>query len=247
MIELKRVCAAYDKVEKLHAVTARFERGGITVLLGPNGCGKSTLLKAAAGLLPVTSGEVLVDGAPAAALGAKELAKRIAFLPQSRNVPNLSVQRLVLHGRFPYLGYPRRYTQADFTAVERALRLVGIEPLAHCNMAALSGGERQKAYLALALAQDTDAVLMDEPTTYLDIDCQMTVWQLAQTLRDMGKAVVIVTHDLPQALRTAQQVLVMQQGQVAGCGTPSQVMEQGVLSRVFHVQIHRHDGHFYLE
>jgi iron complex transport system ATP-binding protein len=217
----------------------RFARGGVTVLIGPNGCGKSTLIKTAAGLLRPVSGEVLIEDKPLTAHTPKELARRIAYLPQSRQLPAITAERMVLHGRFPYLGYPRRYRAEDYEAAQRALESVGAAGLRQREMTALSGGERQKVYLAMALAQDTPAVLMDEPTTYLDIDRQLEVMRLATLLRRQGKAVVMVLHDLNLAFRFADTLHLMREGQLVCSGTPEQLSGSGALEEVFHVRAHR--------
>lgn len=239
MIELKNVCAGYDGEEVLHRINLKLKPGKVTVLVGPNGCGKSTLLKALVRLNPHSAGEIIVDGRAIGEYDSSRLARRVAYLPQKRNVPDISVLKMVLHGRFPYLKYPRRYRKEDMDVALEALRWVGIEHLAEENVNRLSGGNQQKVYIAMALAQDTPVILMDEPTTYLDISHQLRVMELARRLAEEGKAVLLVLHDLSLALQTADCVVVLSDGELVRFGTPNEVYESGVLDEVFGVKVCR--------
>lgn len=237
MIELRQVSAGYGEREVLHQVDAQFTAGQVTAVIGPNGCGKSTLLKTIARVNPAASGEILVDGISQPELTGRQLAQRVAYLPQSRNTPDITVQRMVLHGRFPYLSYPRRYREEDLRAARQALEWVGAEELADRRIGALSGGQRQKVYIAMALAQDTGTVLMDEPTTYLDLKNQLEVLELAGRLAHGGKAVVLVLHDLDAVLRYADRVVLLDQGRVVCSGAPRAVFSDEKLERVFGLRI----------
>ncbi|MDD2956006.1 MAG: ABC transporter ATP-binding protein [Oscillospiraceae bacterium] len=237
MIELKDLSAGYNGVETVHRVCALFPPGEVTVLIGPNGSGKTTLLRAAAGLIPPMSGAVLLDGRSLGEYSSRQAAQRIAFLPQSRTPPQLSAERLVLHGRFPYLTYPRRYRKEDREIAGEALRQAGAGELAQKPVCSLSGGERQKVYLAMAIAQDTETVLLDEPTTYLDIRCQLEVMELARELSRRGKAVVMVLHDLNLALRCASRLLLLENGSLQAAGPAEELVRSKSLSRVFGVQV----------
>lgn len=239
MLKVKDVCTGYEGREVLHKVTARIEAGKITVLAGPNGCGKSTLLKTMMGMNGKTSGEIWVAGKQMEEYKPEELARKIAYLPQNRNVPDITVKRMVLHGRFPYLKYPRRYRKLDMEIAEAALRQVGMEEVADKNMNKLSGGMQQKVYIAMALAQDTPIIMMDEPTSFLDIVYQMKLMEIARELADQGKAVVLVLHDISMALRMADHMIVLFEGTAAKSGTPEEVFESGTLDRVFGLQIKR--------
>lgn len=239
MIELKNLSVGYRNRTVLTGVDLEFSKGQVTVLLGPNGCGKSTLLKTALGLLPPLEGRVLVDGRDLSEMSAGEMARKTAYLSQSRNIPRITVRRMVLHGRFPYLSYPRKYRPEDYAAVEAALEQVGGLDLADRPLDELSGGQRQKVYLAMALAQDTETIFMDEPTTYLDVRHQLEVMEVAEGLARKGRAVVLVLHDLSLALRAAHQVAVLSEGRLMARGTPEQVYESGVLNTVFGVCVHR--------
>ena len=239
MIELKGLRAGYPGRTVLEGVDLTFRPGEVLALLGPNGCGKSTLLRAANGLLPKQGGQVLLDGVPIERLTAKEIAQKAAYLPQSRPVPNITARRMVLHGRFPYLSYPRRYREEDHEMVQKALGWVGGLELANRPLTGLSGGQRQKIYLAMALAQDTSTILMDEPTTYLDVSCQLEVMALARRLAAEGRAVVMVLHDLCLALQYAHRGALLYGGQVRQLGTPEELYRGEVLEQVMGVRLGR--------
>lgn len=237
MIELQNLQAGYPGRPVLEDVTLDFRPGEVLAILGPNGCGKSTLLRASNGLLVRSGGQVLVDGVPLEHLSAKEIAQKIAYLPQSRPVPNITAGRMVLHGRFPYLSYPRWYRQKDHEMVETALDQVGAQDLAGRPLPQLSGGQRQKVYLALALAQDTGTILMDEPTTYLDVSCQLEVMALARRLAAEGRAVVMVLHDLCLALQFAHRTALLQDGRVVFTGAPEELYRSRTLEQVMGVAL----------
>ena len=239
MIQLKNLCAGYPGRPVLEDVSLDFRPGEVLAVLGPNGCGKSTLLRASNGLLARTGGEILVDGRPIEGLSAKEIARKIAYLPQSRTTPSITAGRMVLHGRFPYLSYPRRYGQKDYEMVYKALEWVGAGELTGRMLPELSGGQRQKVYLAMALAQDTAAILMDEPTTYLDVGCQLEVMALARRLAEEGRAVVMVLHDLSLALRFAHRAALLCGGRVRQLGTPEELFEGCALEEVMGVTLGR--------
>jgi len=242
VIELKNLRAGYPGRPVLEGVNLDFRPGEVLAILGPNGCGKSTLLRTANGLLPKTGGEVLVDGVPLKELSARRIAQKIAYLPQSRSVPNITAGRMVLHGRFPYLSYPRRYRREDHEMVKRALEWADAAELVSRPLAELSGGQRQKVYLAMALAQDTETILMDEPTTYLDVGCQLEVMALARRLAEEGRAVVMVLHDLTLALRCAHRAALLHEGRVRQTGTPEELYGGETLERVMGVSLGRVEG-----
>lgn len=239
MIEMKGLYAGYPGRPVLENITLDIRFGEVLIIVGPNGCGKSTLLKTACGLLAPSDGEILLDGVPMKSCSTKEIAQRVAYLPQSRSVPNITARRMVLHGRFPYLSYPRHYGERDWEAVEQALKWVGAEELAFESLPQLSGGQRQKIYLAMALAQGTQTILMDEPTTYLDVSCQLEVMALSRRLAEEGKAVVLVLHDLCMALQYAQRVVLLAEGRVRQIGTPEEVYRSGSLEEVMGVSLNR--------
>ncbi|MCI8421908.1 MAG: ABC transporter ATP-binding protein [Lawsonibacter sp.] len=241
MIALNHLTAGYPGRPVLSDVTLSFPPGEILVLAGPNGCGKSTLIRTALCLQPRLGGEILYDGVPAETLPPRKLAQRAAYLAQSRQVPNITAGRMVLHGRFPYLSYPRRYSPRDREIARQALARVDGAELAPRPMPQLSGGQRQKVYLAMVLAQDTQTVFLDEPTTYLDPRHQLEVMETARWLAGQGKAVVLVLHDLCLALRTADRLALLDRGGLVYLDTPEAVFSSGTLAQVFGVRLGRID------
>lgn len=237
MIELNHVSAGYGKAEILHDITLTLPEGKITTLLGVNGCGKSTLLKTLVRLLPLTSGTVTADGIPVDTYLPSELAKKIAYLPQNRSIPDMTVSQMVLHGRFAHLSYPRIYRKQDIAAAERAMQTLGIADLADRHLSGLSGGMRQKAYLAMALAQEAPVILMDEPTTFLDIAGQLRLAETIRSLADSGKTIVLVLHDLPLALKLSDEIAVLHEGRLLDTGTPEKILESGALRRAYGIKI----------
>ena len=239
MIELKSISAGYGKSLVLDGVNASLEKGKLTCIIGENGCGKSTLLKTIIGILQVTNGEITVNGDSISALGRGEIAKRIAYLAQSKSTPDMTVGQMVLHGRFPYLSYPRRYREEDRIAAKSAMEAVGISHLADKPLGELSGGMRQNAYIAMALAQDTDYILLDEPATYLDISNQLELMQILRRLADGGKGIVTVTHDLPMAFGFSDAIAVLDKGKIALCDHPDGVCDAEILKALFGVSLKR--------
>ena len=241
MIELKQISAGYFGKAVVRDISLDFRPGEVLAIIGPNGCGKSTLLKAALGLIPAMGGQVLYDGVDLKTMKPKAIAKQAALLSQSRNTPSIQALKMVLHGRFPYLGYPRQYGKRDYEISKNAMVSTGTSEFADKNVITLSGGQRQGVYLAMALAQDTGTVFMDEPTTYLDMNRQLQTMATARELANQGKAVVLVLHDLSLALGGADRVAVLGEGRLKICGTPAEVFGSGLLDEVFGLRVHRMD------
>lgn len=172
-------------------------------------------------------------------MSAAELARNVAYLPQKKNIPDLTVMTMVLHGRFAHLGYPRRYRKEDIAAAEEALKVTELTEFADENMSRLSGGTQQRAFLAMALAQSSPVILMDEPATFMDISYQIKLMELSGRLSDSGKAIVMVLHDLAAALKYADEMIVMSEGRIVASGAPEKVYESGVLDRVFGIRLKR--------
>lgn len=235
MIRLKDVTAGYKGIEVIKNINISFEKGSITSIIGKNGCGKSTLLKTASKVLEPYSGDITLNGENIHNIPGKKLAKMISFLPQLRNTPNISVYNLVMHGRFPYLGFSRIPQYEDKAIVENALEKLGIKRYRNKNLTELSGGERQKVYLAMVLAQDTDYIFLDEPTTYLDINHQLEILDIVNELKKMGKAVIMAIHDLNSALTCSGKICLMDRGEVVIFDTPKEVYKSREIERVFNV------------
>lgn len=236
MIELKCVSAGYGAHTVLRDVSVAFEKGKLTCVIGANGCGKSTLLKAALGMIPAGGG-ILVDDRPLTEMTRNDIARKAAYLAQGKNTPDMTVEQLVLHGRFPHLKYPRRYTEKDRQIARAAMEQTGVAALAQRPLYALSGGMRQNAYIAMALAQSTDYILLDEPTTYLDISRQLELMRTLRTLADGGRGIVAVMHDLPMAFACADRIVLLHNGQVMGDDVPERLCRQDMIREVFGVAV----------
>lgn len=226
---------AYDSRTISSGMSISVPRGEVTVIVGPNGCGKSTLLRALARLLTPKSGRVLLDGDDVRRMGGKEFARRLALLPQTSQAPSgISVGDLVGRGRFPHQRMLQQWSRDDERAVARAMEATDVTALADRGVEELSGGQRQRVWIAMLLAQDSQTMLLDEPTTYLDVAHQLEVLELVRALnRGEGRTLVLVLHDLNQAARYADHLVVMSRGAVAATGRPADVLTEPLLQDVF--------------
>jgi iron complex transport system ATP-binding protein len=211
------------------------ETGTVTTIIGPNGCGKSTLLRALGRLLKPSGGEVLLDGKRIDRIPTREVAKVLGMLPQAPLAPEgLTVADLVARGRHPHQTWYRQWSSDDESAVGAALAMTGLLDLAERPLDELSGGQRQRAWISMALAQGTDLLLLDEPTTFLDLAHQVEVLELIRRLHaDAGRTIVMVLHDLNLAARYADRLVAMRDGRVVASGTPHEVLTEELLRDVF--------------
>lgn len=252
MIEVKDVTKRYGKSVVVDDVTMSLPSGGVTAIVGANGAGKSTLLSMIARLLGTDGGEITVGDLDVAKADSRELAKRLAILRQNNDVQSrLTVTDLVGFGRYPHSG--GRHTKADHEAIDQAIRWMGLEELRDRFLDEMSGGQRQRAFVAMVLAQDTEYVLLDEPLNNLDVS---HAHGMLQTLRraadELGKTVVIVVHDINYASCWADQIVAMKHGRIHSVGTPAEIVRPGLLREVFDLEIEvaefrgRPIAHFYL-
>jgi len=244
MIRFDCLRAGYGGDERLHGVSCALAEGKLTALAGPNGSGKSTLLKCAAGVMKPASGTIYLGDQPYSAFDRRGLARRVAYMPQTRPVPEMTVFQLAAQGRYPHQKRGQALTSADREIVEQSLLRAGAMEFAARSVTHLSGGERQRAYLAMMLAQQTDVLLLDEPAAFLDPGGQFALTDLLLSLRSEGRTVAVVMHDLPLALECADRVLVMHSGQLAAHGAPQEVHASGVLDAVFGVGLERIAGRY---
>ncbi|MBF6416023.1 ABC transporter ATP-binding protein [Nocardia cyriacigeorgica] len=209
--------------------------GVITTVIGPNGCGKSTLLRSLGRLLKPSAGQVLLDGKAIASMKTKDVARIVGMLPQTPVAPEgLTVADLVARGRHPHQSWIRQWSATDESEVLTALEQTGIADLAHRSLDELSGGQRQRAWISMALAQGTDILLLDEPTTYLDLAHSLEVLDLVDRLHDeLGRTVVMVLHDLNLAIRYSDQLIVMRDGRIIAKGAPADIIDAELLREVF--------------
>lgn len=238
MLEFSHVNVSIGSVPVLSDISTVFKKCEITTVIGPNGCGKTTLLQCLNGSSKVTSGSIRIDGMDYLAMSFKERARSLSFLPQVRTIiPALPVRTLVEHGRFPHLGFSRRKSQQDIAIVENAMDFARVSPYAAQSADTLSGGIRQRAFFAMTLAQDCDYIVLDEPTTYLDLNGQREFLEMIQQLKRQGKTIILVLHDLGQALRISDTLVIMQDRKIAATATPKECLQQHIIEEVFDVRI----------
>ncbi|GHG11444.1 iron-dicitrate ABC transporter ATP-binding protein [Deinococcus piscis] len=239
-LEASHLTLGYGEQAILSDLNFALRGGAVTSLVGANGCGKSTLLRALSRLLAPSGGSVMLDGQDLHRLNAKEVARRLAILPQGPVAPEgLTVEQLVWFGRHPHQGFLGGRSEADRAQVAWAMSQTGMTAFAGRPLEALSGGQRQRAWIAMSLAQSTPVLLLDEPTTYLDLSHQLEVLELVQRLnREQGKTVVMVLHDLNQAVRYSDELVAVQGGRVYAQGDPAELMTPELLRDVFGLKAH---------
>ncbi|GGI29821.1 MULTISPECIES: ABC transporter ATP-binding protein [Staphylococcus] len=233
----KEVTIGYGERVIVDNLDVAIPDGKITSIIGPNGCGKSTLLKALSRLLATKSGEVFLDGKNIQSQSTKEIAKKIAILPQSPDVADgLTAGELVSYGRFPHQKGFGRLSDEDKQEIEWAMRVTGTYDFKHRAVNDLSGGQRQRVWIAMALAQKTDIIFLDEPTTYLDISHQLEILELVQSLNEEhGTTIVMVLHDINQAIRFSDYLITMKKGDIVKQGETHEVLTNEILEEVFNI------------
>ncbi|MFI6054518.1 ABC transporter ATP-binding protein [Streptomyces violascens] len=230
----KGVTVGYGDRTVIDALDVTIPPGVVTTIIGPNGCGKSTLLRTLSRLLKPTRGSVVLDGDDIGRLRTRDVAKKLGLLPQSPVAPEgLTVADLVARGRHPHQSWLRQWSSDDVSVVERALALTGVSDLADRPVDSLSGGQRQRAWISMTLAQGTDLLLLDEPTTYLDLAHAVDVLDLVDDLHESGCTVVMVLHDLNLAARYSDNLIVMKAGSVLAQGHPRDVVTSELLYDAF--------------
>lgn len=238
MIELDNINGGYGRKQVLFDVNATIKTGEIVSIVGANGCGKTTLLETASGLITPFGGKVMVDGVDVHKMSPKKRAKMISILSQQKSAGVLTVRALTHHGRFPYLGYPRKYTEEDEKIVDEAMKTAGVLEVADESISELSGGQQQKAYIAMMIAQNTEIVFMDEPVTFLDINYQLELMDLIKKMQSDGKTIVMVIHDLNLAMSYSDRIMAMNKGRLIYMGTPREMFEKNVFSDLFSIETH---------
>ncbi|WP_026341354.1 ABC transporter ATP-binding protein [Actinomadura atramentaria] len=239
-LRAEHITAGYSRTPVLRDVSLEIPRARVTTIVGPNGCGKSTLLKVLARLLTPSAGNVYLDGERLADLRPRQIATRLAVLPQNPVAPEgMTVRDLASRGRQPHQPWYRAWTPEDAKIVEEALQATGVQALADKALDELSGGQRQSAWIAMALAQQPNVLLLDEPTTYLDLAHAVQVLDLIHRLcRETTRTIVMVLHDLSLAARYSDHLVVMKDGQLLAEGPPAEVMTKEMLLKGFNLKAH---------
>ena len=250
-ILVDHVFLSFGPKQVLKDITWSVPSGQITTLIGPNGCGKSTLLKAMIGHNTISEGSIYIQKEPLSSYTNKSLAQYMAFLPQVPDMPrDMTVEELVYCGRFPYQAWWKNTAQEDRLAVDEALEITKTSHLREQLIPSLSGGERQRVWIAMALAQQPQLLVLDEPTTYLDINHQFEIMELLKRLNETkGLTVLMVLHELNLAAQYSHHIGVMQEGRLVTTGSAQEVITESLLHDIFHVRstIETVDEHVYVK
>lgn len=237
-LEVQNLYAGYPGNAVLTGIEFTVTAGEIVTLLGPNGCGKSTLLKVIGRLLKPKSGQVLLDGRQVHSCDTADLARKMAILPQFHDFAGeITVRELVGFGRFPHRTGLGMMNANDRQIIEEALKLTELDKLGNRRVATLSGGERQRTWIAMTIAQQPEILLLDEPTTFLDVHCQLEIIEMIRNLnQQMNLTILMVLHDLNLAARCSDRLIMLKDGQVRYTGTPQEIMTPAIIREIFEVE-----------
>lgn len=237
-LKAEEIEVGYGSKPVIQSLSIQIPDGQITSIIGANGCGKSTLLKSMSRIIPYQKGHVLLDGKSIHKCPTKELAKMLAILPQKPLSPeDLTTKELIAYGRFPHQKGRSKLSEKDYKIIDWALKVTGTESYKDQDVATLSGGQLQRVWIGMALAQDTEIIFLDEPTTYLDLAHQLEVLELLEKLNKMQKrTIVMVLHDINQAARFSDYMIAMKKGKIVKAGPSAEVMSKEVLKEVYNIE-----------
>jgi len=236
MLVIEHLNAGYKNKQVLKDINLTFSEGGFITLMGANGCGKSTLLHSISGLLTPMNGDIHLNESNLLAMKRKEVAQRLALLPQVATTPSgLTARELIMQGRFPWQNWWRQWSASDEIAVNDAIEVTNVGDYLDLPLEQLSGGQRQRCWIAMTLAQDTPILLLDEPTTYLDVSHQVELMNLIASLKSKGKTIIAVLHDLNQAATYSDHLVMMKEGEIYTQGKVKEVFTKQNLKAVFNL------------
>lgn len=244
-MQINNVTFSYDKkINRLKSVNSEIEMGKITTIIGPNGCGKSTLLSMMSRNNNPLEGTVLVDGKNILKYKPKEFARKVAIVHQKNEAPSdLTVEKLTSYGRLPYKNWFKRDETEDNDAIEWALTCTNLLDKRDKLIGSLSGGEQQRVWIAMALAQKTPILLLDEPTTYLDLYYQMEILELVKYLNEAyGLTIVMILHDINQAIRYSDNIIAMKEGEVVLQGNTKDVISKEIIKEIYGIEVFEHSS-----
>ena len=245
MIRVRNLNCGYGNNLILEKISCEFHKGEIISVIGPNGAGKSTFLKTLGKIIPKLSGEILINGQNTEDMKSKELSKNISFLAQGQEIPDMTVFQMVLHGRFPYTSYPKGYSKEDYEYAKKAIKVTGISDKKDMDLKILSGGMRQMAYISMAICQNSDFILLDEPATYLDINHQIRFMKTLKNLAKDGKGIIAVMHDLPLAFKYLDKILLIDDKKEVMYKTPKEMLKSGIIKEIFNVELCENEENYY--
>jgi len=239
MLVIEHLNAGYKNKQVLKDINLTLSEGGFITLMGANGCGKTTLLHSISGLLKLASGDVFLNEVSLLTLKRKDVAQRLALLPQIATTPSgLTARELIMQGRFPWQNWWRQWSELDEKAVNDAIEVTNVRDYLDLPLEQLSGGQQQRCWIAMTLAQDTPVLLLDEPTTYLDVAHQVELMNLISSLKSKGKTIIAVLHDLNQAATYSDYLVMMKEGEVYTQGKVKDVFTKENLSSEFGLDAH---------
>ena len=233
----KDISVSYGKKEIINNVTLEFEKGKTTTIIGSNGCGKTSLLKTISRAVKPSSGQVILEDKPISSYKPKELAKKIAYLPQVHYSPSdIDIYTLISYGRYPYQKFGKGLTQDDAEIIKETIHLTGLEHLQHRTLERLSGGERQRAWIAMTLCQQPEILILDEPITYLDIGHQVDILELIKKIsKQLDITIVMVLHDINLAARYSDRIYSINDKKIYAYGNPDEVITHEVMGDIFNI------------